>query len=64
MNMTKADFKKTALKVIVLAEVAASFTPTNKDDQVVELVGSLFKDDEKFDEVCELLGISDAPPVV
>jgi len=59
--MTKADFKKNGLKAIALAELVASFTPTPKDDQAVALIGSLFKEDDKFDQVCELLNITEAP---
>jgi hypothetical protein len=60
--MTRSDFKKTAVKVLVMGRALASLTPTDKDDMAVELFAGLIEDPDKFAQVCDLIGLPlDAP---
>ena len=54
---SRADFKKNLQKVATLASIVASWTPTPKDDEFVALLGSLIEDEEKFSQICNILGI-------
>lgn len=55
--MNRATFRETLRKIVTIATVAASWTPTNKDDQAVALVASLVEDDDKFNAFCDILGL-------
>lgn len=56
-KISKADFRKNANKMVMMAGVLAGFTPTEKDDAFVALMSALINDPEQFDALCNLLGI-------
>lgn len=58
-KFTKAEFRKNAQKVVMMASIAAGFTPTPKDDAFVEILSNLINDDEQYGKLCDLLGITD-----
>lgn len=60
-KLTKAEFKKYMLQGLLFASFAASWTPTPKDDQVIELMGQIAGNQEQFDKLCEIFGITDMP---
>ncbi len=64
ITMTKTEFKANSQKIVLVAQTIASFTPTQKDDQVVSIFNNLVNNAEMFDQLCELLGITDTPVTV
>ncbi len=56
-TMNRADFRESARKVLMTAQLIASFTPTNKDDQFVALLAGAVMSDDQFSRLCDLLGI-------
>lgn len=60
--MTRSDLRKTMTKILAVAAMIASFTPTPRDDQAVALLQGVIGDDDKWDEFCDVLGLPpDAP---
>ena len=59
IKMTKAEFKTAATRVLTVAKLLAALTPTQKDDQVVAIFDGLVNNQEQFDALCALLGITD-----
>lgn len=59
MKLTKTEFKVFLTKVHMLASIAASFTPTPKDDAAVALIAEIINNQTQFDALCQLLGITE-----
>ena len=57
VNLSRTDLRQNCRKVLLVAGTLASFTPTSKDDQAVALLQSLIDDDDKFCQLCDLLGL-------
>lgn len=59
ITMKKAEFRVASRKIVLVAETIASFTKTEKDDQVVAIFSEAFNNDELFAKLCEVLGIEE-----
>jgi hypothetical protein len=60
--VTRDQFRDNARKFLLMAQMLASFTPTNRDDQAVALLMGVVSDDAKFQQLCDVIGLpADAP---
>ncbi len=62
--MTRADFLIYGLKGLSLGELMASFLPQplgGNVHKVLDLLGTGFRDDMKFTELCDILGLPPDP---
>ena len=62
--MTRTEFRKTALKVLAMGQVVAALLPGNlvheagpRVGKATALLEGLFENDQKFSELCEILGL-------
>jgi hypothetical protein len=60
LTMTRSDFRSYCRKALSGAAFLASWTQTPKDDAAVTLLSSVIENDEQFNKLADLLGLSDA----
>lgn len=61
-SLTKKDLRKYLMTAGSILAIFAGMTSTKKDDAGAALFNGIVLDDDKFDQLCEMLGIEDELP--